>query len=435
MYNTNRFNYSRNYRKALTSLRGITSGIVADDTINDVEILFLDAWLKQNKNISSQVEVALLACTVREALKKKTLTTTEHTELKNSLARQAKELNAYQEKTPEIINNILGFIQGITADNILNDQEIYELQQQIKLSSLDEWPVSILRTRLNSILKDQLITEEERTDLLELLSNFSTNFLQTGSTEATVTSISLHDDKVDFNGKSFCFTGTFASGSRKQCENATINQGATISKNVTKNLNYLVTGSIITKDWIHSSYGRKIEKAMEYQADPTCQLHIISEEDWLEAIYDPTSRLEHLKLLWKDRSQRSTTLLVSKISYSGSQGSLHTDEWAFPVPYAMREALDIQYDTRTKDKKAYQVWTQGPIISFKEGDIIFSGDKKTCIQVKFANRMGWDKDKDEMYQGSVTYDTYSVSNMGTMTPITSSTNTTQMQFLEYLIRG
>ena len=54
------------------------------------------------------------------------------------------------------------------------------------------------------------------------------------------------------------------------------------------------------------------------------------------------------------------------------------------------------------------VWTQGPILKFKEGDSLTSKDGKICVQVKFANQMGWDTEKGEMYKGAVIYDkTYS----------------------------
>jgi len=50
--------------------------------------------------------------------------------------------------------------------------------------------------------------------------------------------------------------------------------------NSNKSLDYLVLGTYVTDSWIHENYGRKIEKAMQYQGEGR-QLSIITEEHWL----------------------------------------------------------------------------------------------------------------------------------------------------------
>ncbi|WP_434145029.1 hypothetical protein [Photobacterium leiognathi] len=84
-------------------------------------------------------------------------------------------------------------------------------------------------------------------------------------------------------------------------------------------------------------------------------------------------------------------------------GFLNNDHWAFNVGYGFREALDFIFMERVRNKQKVYRWSQGPIIAFKEGDLIRSKDNKRSVQVRFANPMGWDADKNEMYYGSVTY--------------------------------
>lgn len=151
-------------------------------------------------------------------------------------------------------------------------------------------------------------------------------------------------------------------------------------------------------------------------------------------------QIKLLKSLWKKRTKRSSKLIVPTVTSSTPtlSGSLNTDDWAFDVHFAFRDALDISYDerTETKDKKIvrrYMLWTQGPIIHFKEGDLIHSMDGKTCVQVKLSNPMGWDQSKDEMYQGIVTFDIFEKSE-GKIVP-KDSRSTTQMDFLKILISG
>lgn len=84
-------------------------------------------------------------------------------------------------------------------------------------------------------------------------------------------------------------------------------------------------------------------------------------------------------------------------------GSLNNEHWVFNVGYEFREALDLIFMKRVRNKQTVYRWSQGPIIAFKEGDLIRTKDNKRSVQVRFSNPMGWDTNKDEMYYGSVSY--------------------------------
>lgn len=143
--------------------------------------------------------------------------------------------------------------------------------------------------------------------------------------------------------------------------------------------------------------------------------------------------IEHLEEIWSGRTNRSTQLIVPHVSYSQNKGSLNNDHWAYNVTYAFREALDIKYEKRTKNKTPYMVWTQGPILNFKEGDFIHSRMGFPSVQVKFANIMGWDPEKGEMYLGSVTFDEYETQS-GKFIKV-AQRNLNQIEFLTLLIDG
>jgi len=145
--------------------------------------------------------------------------------------------------------------------------------------------------------------------------------------------------------------------------------------------------------------------------------------------------LESLKSMWAKKVKRKTDLIIPKISYDNEYniGSLNNENWYFKVPYAFREALDIKYEERKKDKKGYMIWTQGPILSFKDGDSFTAKDNQTSLQVKFSNPMGWDSAKGEMYQGSIVFDEFSMNDQKYIKKNQHSCN--QMQFLKILING
>ncbi|MGL4767464.1 MAG: hypothetical protein ACRCV6_05230 [Formosimonas sp.] len=120
------------------------------------------------------------------------------------------------------------------------------------------------------------------------------------------------------------------------------------------------------------------------------------------------NELDYLRSMWAAKVKRGTKLIVPKITYIKQNGSLNNNEWAFNVPYAFRDSLDIKYEERKKDKKPYMIWTQGTVLNFKEGDFLQSKDFTRALQVQFSSPMGWDSSKGEMYQGSVLYLEYAL---------------------------
>jgi len=146
------------------------------------------------------------------------------------------------------------------------------------------------------------------------------------------------------------------------------------------------------------------------------------------------NELEHLRSMWAPNTKRKTELIVPNITYGRQENSLNNDSWIFRVNYSFRDALDIKYEERKKDKKPYMIWTQGPLLSFKEGDLVHSKDERRAVQVLFATKMAWDSEKGEMYQGIVAYSEFIVS-ANSFSKLNTNNSCTQMQFLQLLISG
>ena len=53
---------------------------------------------------------------------------------------------------------------------------------------------------------------------------------------------------------------------------------------ITMRTDYVVLGTYVTPAWAHQSYGRKIEKSMEYRDEKGTGLCIVHEDDWMEAL-------------------------------------------------------------------------------------------------------------------------------------------------------
>jgi NAD-dependent DNA ligase len=63
-------------------------------------------------------------------------------------------------------------------------------------------------------------------------------------------------------GTAFCFTGKFGFGERKQCQEAVVSRGGSVTDGVTRKTDVLVIGNDANPNWSHGNYGNKIADAM-----------------------------------------------------------------------------------------------------------------------------------------------------------------------------
>ena len=177
------------------------------------------------------------------------------------------------------INECIGICKGILSDNEFNEDEKKFLLDWIKSHNLVN----------HTIVKNVYLALNDKDKSLEDLKNILLTF--TGgiapSNEVRSMSSSLPSEKdllsIEFKNKIFCLTGKFGSaiGNRKVIEDIIVDKGGICKDTVTHDLNYLVIGEFASDDWIHSTSGRKIEKAMNYRANSS-NLKIISEEQLLK---------------------------------------------------------------------------------------------------------------------------------------------------------
>ncbi len=120
--------------------------------------------------------------------------------------------------------------------------------------------------------------------------------------------------------------------------------------------------------------------------------------------------------------------LIAPVIYENNQPKFNTEHWAYVVPFAFREALDICYDKRQKDNQFYLVWTQGCLLNFSIGDMFQSNRGEPQLQIQKADPMVWDAVNGSMNEGSVTFEHFFDKSIPPRT-------VTQMEFLGILIEG
>jgi NAD-dependent DNA ligase len=180
------------------------------------------------------------------------------------------------------IDTLIGLSKGITANGVVDLPEAEFLQTWLIQNNHSDNPIILnLLSKVSDMLEDGILDNEESSELFSILHSISGNKSELGELSKTSTlPLCSPPPRIQFHEKTFLFTGTCAYGTRKDCQSVIQTLGGVNAKTVTKTLDYLVIGTYVTDSWIHESFGRKIEKAIEYR-DSGVPLSIITEAHWL----------------------------------------------------------------------------------------------------------------------------------------------------------
>ncbi|WP_032096034.1 MULTISPECIES: NAD-dependent DNA ligase [unclassified Alteromonas] len=279
--------YKRNKAKAVLTLKGIIEGIDCDKDLNKTEEVFLRAWKSNDAFNFKDGDFIDIHEQIDDILEDSVITEEEKVDLISMLDDILEYGGIGGDNVDALVNQLLGFLSGISADENLNDVEIEALNEMLESNDAltEGWPGNALKLRLDEILADGIIDEEERTDLLNLVKAVSgQNLMETGLAYGLSADFSTCSTKcIDLKGVRVCFTGAFVSGSRNKQHERAIQLGAEISKSVNKKLDVLVLGSLASRDWKFSSYGRKVEAVLSNRVEGA-KTEIINEESWNELV-------------------------------------------------------------------------------------------------------------------------------------------------------
>ena len=181
------------------------------------------------------------------------------------------------------VNELIGLAHGLIADGEVTTKEAEHLHKWLAANvNVRANPVAMtLLARIQDYLKDGALSDEEASDLFDTLTRFSGGDFELGEAlKATALPLCSPPPPVVHEGRLFCFTGTFAFGSRRDCEAAVLERGGRVGA-LTLKTDFLVIGAYATDSWAHSSFGRKIERAMQIR-DDRGSVRIVSEQHWID---------------------------------------------------------------------------------------------------------------------------------------------------------
>ena len=201
----------------LYSLLGLCRGLIADQTINPREVLFLDTWLRNQTQLHDDPDGRDLLCCIEDILRDNRIDAEEL----DDLQRLIETVLRYREVTPgeaDEINLPLGLLTGISADHHINTAETQFLHQWLarNIGLHEIYPASVVYDAVADILADGIVTDAEKKSLIQLLHSIVGNqYEQTGIACGLSTEFCCqYIDSLDYADKLFCITGALTLGSR-----------------------------------------------------------------------------------------------------------------------------------------------------------------------------------------------------------------------------
>jgi len=167
------------------------------------------------------------------------------------------------------LGELLGIARGLLADQELSDGEIRFLRDWLdqRYAMTSSFPGNVIHDRIKAVLEDGVVTEEERSHLVDTLNLLIEDRLEDLAEQVDLTELWFDEvGIINFDKARFCLTGNFVYGPMDVCKTAIERRGGVVSPSVTSESQFLVVGGLGVDEWRSGGLGEEIEKAMRLRA-------------------------------------------------------------------------------------------------------------------------------------------------------------------------
>jgi hypothetical protein len=175
------------------------------------------------------------------------------------------------------------------SDGVVSDQELGYLRDWMgnHPDACRCWPLNVIAPRLAKAFEDGRIEEDERADLHNVLAALvgGKECLLLGYEGATELPLDTPPPLMSYGpDEVYVFTGRFAYGTRATCEREVAARGSACESNVTRRMSFMIVGTFGSRDWVQTSYGRKIQRAVELR-NSGFAVRIVGEDHWAGTLH------------------------------------------------------------------------------------------------------------------------------------------------------
>jgi NAD-dependent DNA ligase len=181
------------------------------------------------------------------------------------------------------LGELLGIARGLMADQELKNSEIRFLHDwlEARYSMTSSFPGNVIYERVREVLEDNVVTEEERSHLVETLNMLIEDRLEDLAEQVDLTELWFDEvGLIEFNKSRFCLTGNFVYGPEDVCKTAIEQRGGIVTPSVGEESQFLVVGGLGVDEWRSGGLGEEIESAMRLRATGK-SVKIIPEDSWI----------------------------------------------------------------------------------------------------------------------------------------------------------
>lgn len=184
------------------------------------------------------------------------------------------------------MDEFIGICKGIIFDGSVCQAEAENLLLWLKANPLvaQQFPAKQVFSTLQDMLADAVFDYDEEGIFLDLLMRVTglPRGLDDGNNASTQLPLCNPAPPIEFTGKVFVLTGNFGLRPRQLVVDAIQQRGGEVSLSSLRiDTHYLVIGDIGSNAWMHSTHGRKIEKAVDLRDQRKTGLAIISEAHFM----------------------------------------------------------------------------------------------------------------------------------------------------------
>jgi len=171
------------------------------------------------------------------------------------------------------INRFLGYCRGISCDGVITVEEAIKLVEIAKndISISSDVGIREIVNICYDAIDDGIVSIEESNMICDDISKVAgDSYAETGLSAligvANFDQGELKNGIADLFGASAVLTGSFKISPRTLLEKNLQEYGVSISKTVSKKVQYLIIGGEPSRDWLEMNRGTKIKKAIELRA-------------------------------------------------------------------------------------------------------------------------------------------------------------------------
>ncbi|WP_161604288.1 BRCT domain-containing protein [Roseiconus nitratireducens] len=278
--------------KAMHTLEGIVRGISIDNLVNTQELTALTRWVSEHEEFANRHPFNEVIDRLHQILADGAVDEEERADILWLCEKFSTENSFFCELSSDM-QRLQGIVAGIAADGIITEDELRGLREW--LDDNDQlrtcWPYDEIDSHVTRVMRDGRIDPEEHAFLLEYFNEFSSltggkAFSKPQPGRSHLVSGVCHScPDIQFDDKSFCFTGTSDRTNRDQLAVQVHELGGWFSPRVTQSLHYLVIGAKGNPCWAFSCYGRKVEQAVSLRMKGF-PVAIVHENDYWDAVED-----------------------------------------------------------------------------------------------------------------------------------------------------